>query len=166
MLSAGLHQEALIYILPGACADAMPQLFRSRVNTGEGEETHTKLFWYKYGKQVVYLDINELLEKGVTYGTGIDTRGSLKTEENGGEPDEEYTFTINDVTYYKYTNPQVVWFVNQEETDRNAMLSGADFKVVEDSKGNLSMINSLWPMILMRHRSVFIRKADKSRHYT
>ncbi|MCR5206481.1 MAG: InlB B-repeat-containing protein [Lachnospiraceae bacterium] len=121
-------------------ADAMPQFFHSRVNTGEGEETHTKLFWYKYGKQVVYLDINELLEKGVNYGTGIDTRGSLKTEENGGEPDEEYTFTINDVTYYKYTNPQVVWFVNREETDSNAMLSGADFKVVEDSKGNLYVL--------------------------
>lgn len=118
-------------------SDTMPQFFRSKVNSEDGystdaENTHTKLFWYRDGKQVVYIDVTELLRDG------INADGSLKTETNGGEADTEYTYTVNGVTHFKYTHPHPVWFVS--DSDSHASLSQPDFKAVEDSDGNLYVL--------------------------
>ena len=128
-------------------ADTLPQLFRSRVNTGSGEAAHTKLFWYRDGKQVVYIDVTELLEKG------LNADGTLKkkadgstnytyTDEDGVRhtaPDtREYIYTdASGMTHSRFTDPQVVFFY---ASDRHAALQSADFQAVEDAAGNLYIL--------------------------
>jgi hypothetical protein len=134
----GEHKtKCQIAITDDEVADAMPQFFRSKVNTGDGDNTHTKLFWYRDGKQVVYIDVSELLNNGINYGEGQDTRGSLKTETNGGAANEEYTFVIDYKTHYRYTEPHLVFTYTE---DKNSSAQSADFRAVEDSKGNLYVI--------------------------
>ena len=102
-------------------SDAMPQFFRSRVNSEDGystgeANTHTKLFWYRDGRQVVYIDVTALLRDG------INANGTLKTE---GE------------TECSYTDPIPVYFYAD---DSHASLQSADFKAVEDDRGNLYIL--------------------------
>ena len=111
-------------------ADALPQLFRSRVNTGSGEAAHTKLFWYRDGKQVVYIDVTELLEKG------LNADGTLKKKADGSTRDYIYTDT-DGRTYSRFTDPQVVFFY---ASDSHASLQSADFQAVEDASGNLYIL--------------------------
>ena len=99
-------------------ADTLPQLFRSRVNTDSGAEAHTKLFWYRDGKQVVYIDVTELLRDG------INADGTLKTPDETG-------------TECSYTEPIPVYFYAD---DSHASLQSADFKAVEDDRGNLYIL--------------------------
>lgn len=132
-------------------ADALPQLFRSRVNgqlSTEDDATHTKLFWYRGGKQAVYIDVTDLLQNG------INNDGSLKTQADGstnytyhdkdGNPfteadTREYTYVGSDgKTHNKFTEPRPVWFVS--DADGNAALSQADFRAVEDAEGNLYLL--------------------------
>jgi len=128
-------------------ADTLPQLFHSRVNTGSGEEAHTKLFWYRDGKQVVYIDVTELLEKG------LNANGTLKqradgstyytyTDEEGVQhtaPDTRYYIYTdsNGMTHSRFTDPQVVYFYAD---DSHAALQSADFQAVEDSLGRLYIL--------------------------
>ena len=113
-------------------SDAMPQFFRSEVNTaGSGglstdeDSTHTKLFWYKDGKQIVYLDITDLLKYGIDY------NGKPKTG-------DEYTYTDqNGKTRYSYLEPCTVYTYRG---DSNASMQSVDFKAVEDSSGNLYVL--------------------------
>ena len=128
-------------------ADTLPQLFRSRVNIGSGSEAHTKLFWYQNGRQVVYIDVTELLDKG------LNADGTLKqkadgttyytyTDEQGMEhtaPDtREYIYTDADGrTHSRFTDPQVVYFYTD---DSHAALQSADFQAVEDDRGNLYIL--------------------------
>jgi len=99
-------------------SDTLPQLFRSRVNTDSGAEAHTKLFWYRDGKQVVYIDVTELLWDG------INADGTLKTSDETG-------------TECSYTEPIPVYFYAD---DSHASLQSADFKTVEDDRGNLYIL--------------------------
>ncbi|MBO4787561.1 MAG: S-layer homology domain-containing protein [Lachnospiraceae bacterium] len=117
-----------IQLTRDSVSDTLPQFFRSKINAADGmstdaENTHTKLFWYRDGKQVVYIDVTELLRDG------INADGSLKTTGS---------YTVNGVTHNKYTEPHSVWYVS--EGDSHASLSGADFRAVEDSKGNLYVL--------------------------
>jgi hypothetical protein len=109
-------------------ADTMPQLFRSKVNNGENvnlstntdlENTHTKLFWYKDGKEVVYIDVTELLLHG------IDNEGNLKNTTDSGENGN------------RYIEPRHVFSYNEKQNDS---AQNADFRAVEDSKGNLYVL--------------------------
>ena len=128
-------------------ADTLPQLFRSRVNTGSGSEAHTKLFWYRDGKHVVYIDVTELLDKGLnadgtlkqkadgtTEYTYTDEQGMLHTV-----PDtRDYIYTDADGrTHSRFTDPQVVYFYAD---DSHAALQSADFQAVEDDRGNLYIL--------------------------
>ena len=114
-------------------ADAMPQFFRSKVNSDgystDAENTHTKLFWYRDGKNVVYIDVTALLRDG------INTDGTLKTEAN--DPNHEYTYVENGKTHYRFTDPRIVFVPT---ADSNASAQFADFKAVEDSEGNLYIL--------------------------
>ena len=114
-------------------ADAMPQFFRSKVNSDgystDAENTHTKLFWYRDGKNVVYIDVTALLRDG------INTDGTLKTEVD--DPDHEYTYVENGKTHYRFTDPRIVFVPT---ADSNAAAQFADFKAVEDSEGNLYIL--------------------------
>lgn len=117
-----------IQITSDSVSDTLPQFFRSKINATDGmstdaENTHTKLFWYRDDKQVVYIDVTELLHDG------INADGSLKTTGS---------YTVNGVTHNKFTEPHSVWYVT--EGNSHASLSGADFKAVEDSKGNLYVL--------------------------
>ncbi|MBO6270279.1 MAG: S-layer homology domain-containing protein, partial [Clostridium sp.] len=117
-----------IQLTSDSVSDTSPQFFRSSVNAADGmstdaENTHTKLFWYRDGKQVVYIDVTELLRNG------INADGTLKTSGS---------YTVNGVTLNKYTEPHSVWYVS--EGNGHASLSGADFRAVEDSKGNLYIL--------------------------
>ena len=110
-----------ILITNDGVSDTMPQFFRTRANTADGmstdaENTHTKLFWYRDGKQVVYIDVTELLRDG------INADGTLKTS---GE------------TECSYTDPIPVYFYAD---DSHASLQSADFKAVEDDRGNLYIL--------------------------
>ena len=152
-----------IQLTDDGVADALPQLFRTRVNTAatggestDAENTHTKLFWFRGGKQAVYIDVTDLLQNG------INNNGTLKTESNGGTAGVEYTYEVTytepvtdadgtpiwsngepktvekTVTKYKYTEPRGVWFANSG--DSNAALSQSDFRAVEDAEGNLYLL--------------------------
>jgi uncharacterized protein YjdB len=116
-------------------SDTLPQFFRSRVNAADGmstdaENTHTKLFWYRDGKNVVYIDVTALLRDG------INADGTLKTEAD--DPANEFTYTDDDgTTHYRYTEPRVVYV---PAADSNASAQAADFRAIEDSEGNLYVL--------------------------
>lgn len=108
-------------------ADAMPQFFRSRVLSGEDSgdvQTHTKLFWYRDGKQVVYIDVSRMLDDC------INPDGSFKTG-------DAYCYEQDGVTYYNCVRPVPVTYY---ASDSHASGQNADFKAVEDSKGNLYIL--------------------------
>ena len=121
-----------------ALSDTMPQLFRSKVNTAasggastDDESTHTKLFWYKDGNKVVYLDVTELIRDG------INDDGTLKTKPGLGEDEDKYVYTLNGETHYRYTEPKVAYFFTE---DSHASLQSPDFRAVEDAEGNLYIL--------------------------
>ena len=108
-------------------ADAMPQFFRSSVLIGEDSDdarTHTKLFWYRDGKQVVYIDVSHMLDDC------IEPDGTFKTG-------DAYCYEQDGVTYYNCVRPQPVTYY---ASDSHASGQNADFKAVEDSKGNLYIL--------------------------
>lgn len=50
-----------IRISNDSVSDALPQFVR----TGSGESADTKLFWYRNGKNIAYIDISDLINKGI-----------------------------------------------------------------------------------------------------
>ena len=135
-------------------SDTMPQFFRSRVNTTasggtstDDERTHTKLFWYRNGKDVVYIDVTSLMQNGVDADGNLKTKGDGSTnytyiDESGvvhTEPDtRDYIYTDADgIRHSRYTDPQYVYIPTE---DSHASAVSADFKAVEDDRGNLYIL--------------------------
>ncbi len=124
-----------IALTDDVAADSLPQFFRSQV-FGEGadsrdEGTHTKLFWYKGGRGVVYIDVTKLLQEGVH------DDGSLITSGGDGS-DREYVFTDSSgLTRYSYLEPIDVSSLTESGS---AIRKSADFRVAEDVNGSLFIV--------------------------
>lgn len=97
-----------IRITDDMVSDAMPQLVR----TGEGENASTRLFWYRDGKTVQYVNLSKLIKEGIN-----DYDGTLK---------DDYEFN------YSAVSPRA-----QGSMDSTVM---GDFKVVQDADDNLYVI--------------------------
>ena len=100
-------------------ADTLPQFFRSRdaqLSTEE-EATHTKLFWYRDNKGVVYIDVTQLMQQG------INPDGTLKIKGDGG--DSTYADPIE---------------TGLRPKDSNESRQSADYRVVEDANGSLFIL--------------------------
>ena len=100
-------------------ADTLPQFFRSKDAEFSTEEaaTHTKLFWYRDNKGVVYIDVTQLLQEG------INPDGSLIVS------DEDETS--------RYVDPVPTGLTPD---DSNAARQSASYRVVEDANGSLFIL--------------------------
>ncbi len=100
-------------------ADSLPRFFRSKdaeFSTLE-EATHTKLFWYRDGRGVVYIDVTQLIRQG------INPDGTLKPTE--------------DESISHYVDPVQTGLIPD---DSNASAQSADYRVVEDANGSLFIL--------------------------
>ncbi|MBE6864616.1 MAG: hypothetical protein E7495_08695 [Ruminococcus flavefaciens] len=120
-----------IQITDDSTADSMPQLFRSRYSeqSTDDEYKHTKLFWYRDDRSIVYIDVTSLIRDGINSdGTLVTSDGTSKqlsyTDENGN---------IRSIYLYPHQ-------VNTPVDDSHASNQMADFKVTEDSNGRLFVI--------------------------
>ena len=95
-------------------ADALPQFFRS--HNAEADELHTKLFWYRNGDGVVYIDVTKLIKEGVT------PDGSLIPLNESGST---------------YADPTIA---GSWRPDANSSAQMADFRTAEDASGNLYVV--------------------------
>lgn len=106
-------------------SDALPQFFRSR-QAGEStdeENTHTKLFWQRDGKDICWIDVTRLIKEG------IDDRGSVLPHE------EDRTDEAGRV-HPHYIEPKYVGA--SPAGDGTSGMS--DFRAAEDSRGNLYIV--------------------------
>ena len=106
-------------------SDALPQFFRAKdagISTEE-ERTHTKLFWYRDGKGVCYIDVTRLIQKG------INPDGSFIAHE------EDYTDAQGRL-HSHYAEPHYAGSVS----DSSEASQMADFRVAEDSSGSLYIV--------------------------
>ena len=106
-------------------SDALPQFFRAKdagISTDE-EQTHTKLFWFRDGKGVCYIDVTRLIQKG------IDPNGSFIAHE------EDYTDAQGKL-HSHYAEPHYAGSVSSS----SAASQMADFCVAEDSSGSLYIV--------------------------
>ena len=97
-------------------ADALPQLIRTEQEVDGERVMSTKLFWYRGGQGVCYIDVSDLLDNG------INPDGSLKLKPDG---------STNTVT------PILVDSIRQSEQQANQM---ADFHVAQDENGSIYVI--------------------------
>ena len=96
--------------------DALPQFYRAEHAAGDGTRTQVKLFWYRAGLGVCYLDISDLLE------SGINPDGTVKPKADGSDT---------------RTTPH---YINSMREDTNEARQLADFHVAEDANGSLYVI--------------------------
>ena len=94
-------------------ADALPQFIRTEK---EGQAANTKLFWYRAGLGVCYLDISTLLTKG------INADGTLKPKADGSG---------------NMATPILVDRAHEQQTEAN---QNADFYVTEDANGSIYVV--------------------------
>ncbi|MCR5357560.1 MAG: hypothetical protein K6E63_09200 [Lachnospiraceae bacterium] len=117
------HTKHRIQLTNDEVADARPQLFRSKmISSTDGVVdggTHTKLFWYRAGNEVVFIDVTELLRNG------IDDKGNLIPSESEGK--DECT----------YATPRYLTIASDDSQGQKQM---ADFVVTEDDKGSLYIV--------------------------
>lgn len=95
-------------------ADALPQFFRA--HNAADDELHTKLFWYRNGDGVVYIDVTKLIQEGVN------PDGSLIPLNESGST---------------YADPSIA---GSWRPDANSAAQMADFRTAEDANGNLYVI--------------------------
>ena len=100
-------------------ADTLPQFFRSKDAEFSTEEaaTHTKLFWYRDNKGVVYIDVTQLLQEGI-------------------HPDGSLIVSDEDETS-RYVDPVPTGLTPD---DSNAARQSASYRVVEDANGSLFIL--------------------------
>lgn len=114
-----------IQLTDDGVSDALPQFFRAKdagISTDE-EKTHTKLFWYRDGKGVCFIDVTRLIQEG------INPDGSFIAHE------EDYTDAQGRL-HSHYAQPNYVGSVS----DSSAASQMANFRVAEDSSGSLYIV--------------------------
>ncbi len=99
-------------------ADGLPQF----VNTGSGDDTDVKLFWYRDSSGVAYIDIRNIIENG------LDENGQLSSDFLTNAETGE----LNDIsTLYSYVSPTL-------DSAENASVM-SDFRVTTDG-GNIYVV--------------------------
>ena len=106
-------------------SDTLPQFFRAKdagISTDE-KKTHTKLFWYRDGKGVCYIDVTSLVQEGINPDGSFVAHAEDDTDEQGR-------------LHSHYVQPHYVGSVSNS----SAASQMANFRVAEDSSGSTYIV--------------------------